>query len=220
MSLLRLLTAGRSLVGLKKTEVRYHLPGGKAFPKFGSKKNPFRATALPEKAEPLQESANQPQENSTGADGVARQQSSAATRVEKAEARGAEALGAGGSDQKDSVKMPAERAVVGEAARASLDVTKRRRGSAVKAFLLWGRAKKGKVRGLSAAKPLVQGELSLDRVKVVRNDLSESDLEIVRASQPAVPKGSGPAEAVVPKAANALPGWGAAASRLLGLSKP
>jgi hypothetical protein len=219
MSLLRLLTAGRSLVGLKKTEVRYHLPGGRALPKFGSKKNPFRATALPEKAEP-QERANQPQESSTGADGVARQQSSAATSVEKEEARGVETRGAGGSDQKDSVKMADERAVVREAPRDSLDVTKRRRGSAVKAFLLWGRAKKGKVRGLSAAKPLVQGELSLDRVKVVRNDLSESDLEIVRATRPAVLKGSGPAEAVGSKAANALPGWGAAASRLLGLGKP
>jgi len=219
MSLLRLLTAGRSLVGLKKTEVRYHLPGGRALPKFGSKKNPFRATALPEKAEPLQESANQPQESSTGADGVARQQNSAATSVEKAEAPGTEASGAGANDQKDCVKMADERAVVREAARDSLDVTKRRDGSPVKAFLLWGRAKKGKVRGLSAARPLVQGELSLDRVKVVRNDLSESDLEIVRASRPAPPKGSGAAEAVGSKAANALPGWGAAASRLLGLGK-
>jgi hypothetical protein len=31
------------------------------------------------------------------------------------------------------------------------------------------------------AKPLVQGELSLGRVKVVRNDLSDSDLEVVEA---------------------------------------
>ncbi len=31
----------------------------------------------------------------------------------------------------------------------------------------------------------LQGELSLDKVKVVRNDLSDSDLELVEASQPA-----------------------------------
>lgn len=32
-----------------------------------------------------------------------------------------------------------------------------------------------------------QGELSLDKVKVVRNDLSDSDLELVEAGQPARP---------------------------------
>jgi hypothetical protein len=30
-------------------------------------------------------------------------------------------------------------------------------------------------------KPAVQGELSLDRVKVMRNDLSDADLEVVQA---------------------------------------
>ena len=41
----------------------------------------------------------------------------------------------------------------------------------------------------SSAKPAprgeLQGELSWDKVKVVRNDLSDSDLELVEASQPA-----------------------------------
>lgn len=36
-----------------------------------------------------------------------------------------------------------------------------------------------------APRPAVQGELSLDKVKVVRNDLSDSDLELVAASTPA-----------------------------------
>ena len=31
--------------------------------------------------------------------------------------------------------------------------------------------------------PVVQGELSLDKVKVLRNDLSDSDLELVAASK-------------------------------------
>jgi hypothetical protein len=51
MSLLRLLTTGKSLVGLKKPENRYHLPGQTALPKFGGKKNPFRATVFPDKTE-------------------------------------------------------------------------------------------------------------------------------------------------------------------------
>jgi hypothetical protein len=33
----------------------------------------------------------------------------------------------------------------------------------------------------------VQGELSLDTLKVVRNDLSDADLEIIRAAEPVAP---------------------------------
>jgi hypothetical protein len=33
-------------------------------------------------------------------------------------------------------------------------------------------------------KPPVQGELSLDKIKVVRNDLSDADLEVVPAKAP------------------------------------
>jgi hypothetical protein len=42
----------------------------------------------------------------------------------------------------------------------------------------------------AAPTPVVQGELSLEKVKVVRNDLSDSDLELVAASQSA--KATGP----------------------------
>jgi len=40
------------------------------------------------------------------------------------------------------------------------------------------------------AKPPVQGELSLDRIRVVRNDLSDADLEVVPARVPAAPASS------------------------------
>jgi hypothetical protein len=36
-----------------------------------------------------------------------------------------------------------------------------------------------------AREPVVQGELSLDKVKVIRNDLSDSDLELVAAGKQA-----------------------------------
>jgi hypothetical protein len=42
------------------------------------------------------------------------------------------------------------------------------------------RVKSPKAAIRALAKPLVQGELSLERVKVVRNDLSDSDLDVVR----------------------------------------
>ncbi len=53
------------------------------------------------------------------------------------------------------------------------------------------------------SKPPVQGELSLDRVKVVRNDLSEADVEIV----PAKPKAA-PALLAVASEGEGESGWG------------
>src|SRR5437762_13429166 len=45
MSLMRLLTAGKSWGGGKDTTVRYQMTDPRALPKFGSAKNPFRSTA-------------------------------------------------------------------------------------------------------------------------------------------------------------------------------
>src|SRR5713226_5980902 len=42
MSLLRLLTTGKSLVGLRNSDSRYQVTRQRWLPKFGSKKNPFR----------------------------------------------------------------------------------------------------------------------------------------------------------------------------------
>src|SRR2546421_12914587 len=57
MSLMRLLTAGKSWGGGKDPEVRYRMTDPRALPKFGSAKNPFRSTAkakpLPAAAQPI-----------------------------------------------------------------------------------------------------------------------------------------------------------------------
>src|SRR5437868_6344534 len=45
MSLMRLLTAGKSWGGGKDDVVRYRMSDPRALPKFGSGKNPFRSTA-------------------------------------------------------------------------------------------------------------------------------------------------------------------------------
>jgi hypothetical protein len=47
MSLLRLLSAGKSLVGIQAAETRYRLTEHRMLPKFGGKKNPFRRTEGP-----------------------------------------------------------------------------------------------------------------------------------------------------------------------------
>jgi hypothetical protein len=208
MSLLRLLTAGKSLVGLKKDETRYHLPGQGSLPKFGSKKNPFRGTALPGKAEAPRELENEPQDKAPVSENGTEEQAVPEAKAETKKSGGVTswiqpAGSNGGIKNADGSK--------------SLEPAKRDR-SGVRAFLLWGRAKKARSTG--NGRPMVQGELSLDAVRVVRNDLSECDVEIVRRSPQRTP-----AQAVEKKSgaeANGSAsdfGWGAAAGRLLGIGK-
>ena len=206
MSLLRLLTAGRSLVGLKKAETRYHLPGERSLPKFGSKKNPFRATVVPEKAGPGEEGVKQAKEGAAGA-------------ADSGEGQGVMGAGADGEERShtDFAKVP-------EAGSAGKGVPEKpltggeNGRTGIRAFLLWRRAKKPRVRR-GAGLPLVQGELSLEGVRVVRNDLSETDVEVIRTSQPGGTKGSRPLSGAGPKLAGAAAGWGATAGRMLGLGK-
>src|SRR5207249_4653040 len=54
MSLMRLLTTGKTLVDLKNSTGRYHMPGKYLLPKFGAAKNPF---ATPAKNQPAQVAA-------------------------------------------------------------------------------------------------------------------------------------------------------------------
>jgi hypothetical protein len=81
----------------------------------------------------------------------------------------------------------------------------------------WRTRAKGGARALPLTdEAMVQAELSLDRVKVVRNDLSDSDLEIVPAKKPP----QVPLPAPVPTAEKASEGgWGRVTGRLFGIGK-
>jgi hypothetical protein len=57
MSLLRLLTTGKSLVGLKDLESRYRLTTQRLLPQFGPTRNPFSSNG---KSEPAQTEARVP----------------------------------------------------------------------------------------------------------------------------------------------------------------
>jgi hypothetical protein len=149
MSLGRLLTAGRSLVGGHNSGVQYRMTSPKAMPKFGSAKNPFRSTASPET---ITDEAPQP---GPVVQPVAREQ-----------------------EPVKPVASPAP-ATVGQALKAPSRVS---RWSAK----LWGWLSRRRPKLASSAVPKfqklpVQTELSLDRIKVLRNDLSDADLEIVTA---------------------------------------
>ena len=216
MSLLRLLTAGKSLVGLKNAESRYHLPSERALPKFGKKKNPFRATVFPEKPgagtaapEPIQVPSKG--SDGTGGNAVGGEREGEQLSREADPDGNNQKTGSAGSVQNEGGPMKEERNPLDLPARST---------SAVRAFLLWTRAKKASPFGRSNGQPMVQAELSLDGVKVVRNDLSESDLEIVRAREaPAGKRADEVRSGAEPGVAPTGPSSVAPAGRLVGIGK-
>lgn len=167
MSLLRLLTTGKSLVGLKDSGNSYSLATRSRLPKFVSKKNPFRASTRPEPAVllPGQDLASVP-------------------------AQVGNPMNPGNSDG-PSIRLPitaaSENAVMhtafSGAAKADkapmAEKTRGKRSFGWRTFLPWMRKKPPQSAIPRFPNVLVQSELSLDGVKVVRNDLSDSDLEIV-----------------------------------------
>jgi hypothetical protein len=193
MSLGKLLTAGKSLVGLHNPNGRYHLRKG-ALPKFESAKNPF-AVKVP--AQVPEREPNLPK----------------LTPAEMAAA-----------DLKKTQRIP----LVGEPKIVAKPESKPiqpiqpvqptqpvrqpeplRATAAVDGWLkkinpmVWlGSRKpaqtKPAIQRFSKGHAPVQGELSLDNIKVMRNDLSETDVEVVPAkSRPTPSQPSGDAAAAV-----------------------
>ena len=172
MSLLRLLTAGKSLVGLRDGEHRYSVARRGLLPKFASKKNPFRASPgaevgpSPDKELPSGLDQSKPSEvNSSNGDGP----TALSTKPH------IESLAA----QTAPLSSPHLREPIADDARRLSRVRWR-------AFLPWVGRRTQKPAIPRFEKIMVQGELSLESVKVVRNDLSDSDLEVV-PTQPVVP---------------------------------
>jgi hypothetical protein len=155
MSLLRLLTSGKSLVGVRDTETRYRLTTQRLLPQFGSAKNPFSSGGTAEQAPAA--AVYQPTEPCEVAN-----RASIRNPARELWRRSAALLG--GWKAKLS----------GLGARPPRKAAK----SAIPQF----------------PKPAVQGELSLDRIRVVRNDFSDGDVEIV----PANPRSASARQAVEP----------------------
>ena len=160
MSLLKFLSAGKSLDGLKDCTARYRMRHPGSMPKFGSGKNPFQA-----KSERLQAAASRPAESCQQVD------SPTAPAVNPAE--------------------PKETASVAPAVTPAPTVSagKHKPSRSLLSGILvsirsvlrkpWSKAPRPPRRPV--ARPPVQAELSLDCVKVLRNDLSDADLEVVAA---------------------------------------
>jgi hypothetical protein len=212
MSLMRLLSSGRCWVGLKESS-HYRMTDPRAMPKFGSGKNCFSGTTT--KAEPARMPAR------PGSDG-----NYWVTKAEPARMpalpgeKGTSGLSPGG---RAGTNHPAQGEAGQMQAHASVGMISTLRNSAVRvsssvgsyikalrpgtaallgklSSLIPRRRSRPKTSALAGfAKAPLQGELSLDRIKVVRNDLSDVDLEIVRTSEKPAPATSAtPALAAAP----------------------
>ena len=137
MSLVRLLTAGKSLVGIQDLKSRYRSVDPRAMPKFGSEKKVNTDVARESEAKP---SVAKPTVESSK------------VNVEKTPVAVARKTRGGGWVSQWGSKLGSLVSQKPKPARSAIP-----RFSGVP----------------------VQGELSLDNIKVVRNDLSDADLEVV-----------------------------------------
>lgn len=184
--MVRLLTAGKCLVGLKDSTARYRMANARSLPKFESNKNPFRTTARAPLAEaqqtlllapdpepqtvPVQpkQAASAVQVPSPDYSPVVQKPASISTPpVRRPQAQNGS--GPGGATLATPAKAPAKPAT-GLIGRWTSALTG-----------LFGKSHPARPPGTARRGPArpVQGELSLDNVKVCCNDLSDSDVEVV-----------------------------------------
>ncbi|HWX20020.1 MAG TPA: hypothetical protein VN578_08955 [Candidatus Binatia bacterium] len=245
MSLLRLLTAGKSLIGVNHSGSRYRDAGRGMLPKFATKKNPFRATAKAGTAAAGEVSVRLAHESQQSKRPFTQTLSTYEGERESTPAPGALI---GEREKPVERQKPKEKestsASGGQLRRPVRTVARsgagwiRHCGAELKSWLLSALSvvsKSGFVRGRLSVKPaaqrvpkpLVQCELSLERIKVVRNDLSDSDLEVVQAKPLVV---AGPSEILRQNSTPALPSaclaqrpevsrWTRVSARFLGAGK-
>jgi hypothetical protein len=208
MSLLRLLTTGKSLVGVKDDESRYRLTSQRLLPHFGPAKNPFSTERSPD---PVQT------ERRVTRDGGENGASGKQCNVPSSSGKPTAALRRGSNDRR----------VFGSARRHGFIEALRLRAAAVLSgwrTILCGSL--GRLPG-KATKPAipqfmkqpVQGDLSLDKIKVVRNDLSDADLEVVTARQPTIPMNAAPGLQTGERAKVPADTWGRVKTRIFGAGK-
>jgi hypothetical protein len=180
MSLGKLLTSGKSLVGLHSDEGRYEMRAKNLLPKFGSEKNPF-STVKPQSLRPAP---------------VEKIQTVART-LTPSEAAAAKLKETKKLPAVTSIK-PAEKVEPGFVAKFTGAVSA---GFGKLTSLFRRPATRADKKTIPQfGKTPVQAELSLDRIKPIRNDLSEADVEVVPAKISVEAK----AEPVVQPAAKAV----------------
>lgn len=208
MSLLRLLTAGKSLVGMRDAESRYRVTSQRLLPHFGSTRNPFSNRA---KAETAKIEARPPVDHNK--DDVP------AEKPNLAGPSGEPVVALRGASDHRAVLARFDPRNLGMALWRRMAALLRRGQGKLCELLPHSGSKAVKPLIPRFPKPPVQGELSLDRIKVVRNDLSDSDLEVVPAKPSAASATTAPAARPVETADSARSPWGRATTRVAGSGK-
>jgi hypothetical protein len=198
MSLVRLLATGKSLVGLHDSNSRYRMRSANPLPKFGSKKNPFaeKPAATP-RLTPAEIAA-------------AKLKKTQPLPVIESKVQSPKSAVSTNADSEVRIAKPSFRSRVSEFVRNSmvrilkLNPLKNRKPIAAK-------------RAMSQSnKTPMQTEFSLDHIKVMRNDLSDADVEVVPVKARPVRETIAPvAVADLPPARNS---WEYLGERLLGKS--
>lgn len=229
MSLGKLLTAGKSLVGLHDSNSRYRLQKG-ALPKFESSKNPF--AARPAAGEPAMEPGGElALPNMAPEPPAVKMKRTQALPILAAEPKAPMQPARPVQDETPVEAKPVEAVKAAEPVKAPEAIKPPEVVDGwVKKLnpLVWfsGRKPVEPKPGVprSSGKRHVQGELSLDNIKVMRNDLSDTDVEVVpaKARAPKTPPSaaiqvSGSAAAMaVPELPPARTAWEYLGERLLG----
>ena len=188
MSLGKLLTAGRSLVA-GESSGRYRMRKQVRLPKFVSPRNPFTPESAVAKTEP---------------------QPAMPAETNPVQTRAGVVIPSAG--EIEPMGKPDRLAGLGEVLRGLGENLSR-----VNPF-----SKRGSHRGPARSaiphfnKPAVQTELSLEKICVVRNDLSDTDLEIVPAAGPVTAEPPPQAADVANNHSAAPQTWGRLANRLFG----
>ncbi len=208
MSLVRLLTSGKSLVGVQDTPNSYRLTHQRLLPQFGPARNPFssKAKSNGRQAQGLSLRASGGEGASEAGRGVSSSGGMAVAGLQSG-ARDRTAAGNVGGQELPGVRWHRAAALF-NSVRAKLSG--------------WFGAARGKVVKPAIPrfpKPPVQGELSLDRVRVVRNDLRDADPELVPAREPAAPTKPAAAPQGETKPGLAEGRWGRVANRIFRAGK-
>jgi hypothetical protein len=164
MSLLRLLSAGKSLVGLKEATARYQMSDPRVMPRFVSPRNPFKTgkASLEATREPVR----------TSPPARIKAPTTSEPKPEKASP-----LPATAEPKRASAKQASESRLKRLLAGC--------KGKLSGVFRAREKKPKAAVQPRPRGGP-VQGELSLDAITVVRNDLSDTDFEVVSMRAPEV----------------------------------
>jgi hypothetical protein len=202
MSLGKLLTTGKSLVGLHDSASRYQLRKG-ALPKFESSKNPFLSKSQNEPALPKLTPAEIAAANL--------KKTQRLPVMPQVEAQTETATSMEMDSQPASTEPEGVPSVVGGWLQKLNPMV----------WLENNKPAEAKLALPSPGKMPVQGELSLDNIKVMRNDLSETDVEIVPGKVrptniPSASAGAAAAVMAVPELPSARKAWEFLGEHLMG----